>query len=79
MEISLQDKRCLVTGGNSGIGEAVARTLSASGARVAINYVSHPENAGRIAAEIGAGQGRSVAIPFVDGGMRDYPTFAHGG
>jgi glucose 1-dehydrogenase len=49
LQIDLSGKRALVTGGNSGIGEAVAQTLAAAGADVAINYISHPE-----AAEAGA-------------------------
>src|SRR5438034_1253829 len=45
MRIDLGGKRALVTGANSGIGEAVARAVSAAGARVAINYLSRPEAA----------------------------------
>jgi len=42
MNIRLDQKRALVTGGNSGIGEAIALGLSNVGAKVAVNYVSHP-------------------------------------
>jgi glucose 1-dehydrogenase len=43
MDIRLDRKRALVTGGNSGIGEAIALALVGTGAKVAINYVAHPE------------------------------------
>lgn len=39
----LAGKRALVTGGNSGIGEAIALELSRAGADVAINYRAHRE------------------------------------
>ncbi len=45
MNIQLNGKRALVTGGNSGIGEAIALALAEAGAKVAVNYVAHPETA----------------------------------
>lgn len=45
MNIRLDQKRAVVTGGNSGLGEAIALGLAAAGAKVAINYVTHPEAA----------------------------------
>jgi len=45
MNILLEGRRVLVTGGNSGIGQAIALALADAGARVAINYVTHPEAA----------------------------------
>ncbi len=48
MEISLRDKRALVTGANSGIGAAIARQLGAAGARVAVNYLTDPEAAASV-------------------------------
>jgi NAD(P)-dependent dehydrogenase (short-subunit alcohol dehydrogenase family) len=43
MQVSLKGKRALVTGANSGIGAAIAQALADAGAKVAINYVTHPE------------------------------------
>jgi glucose 1-dehydrogenase len=43
MKIQLDGKRALVTGGNSGIGKAIALALAGAGARVALNYLMHPE------------------------------------
>ena len=45
MKIQLDGKRALVTGGNSGIGAAIALALADAGAKIAINYVTHPEAA----------------------------------
>ncbi len=41
----LQNKVALVTGGSSGIGQAIAIRLGEEGASVAINYVGRPEGA----------------------------------
>lgn len=48
------NKVALVTGSSSGIGEAIARRLSALGASVVINSASSVEAGQRIAAELGA-------------------------
>ena len=48
----LKGQTALVTGANSGIGEGIARALASAGADVAINYVSRPEDAERLAAEL---------------------------
>lgn len=50
--ISLDDRRALVTGGNSGIGAAIVRSLAGAGARVAINYVNHSAEAESLARDI---------------------------
>jgi NAD(P)-dependent dehydrogenase (short-subunit alcohol dehydrogenase family) len=39
----LEGKSVVVTGGNSGIGEAIVIAAAAEGANVVIDYVVHPE------------------------------------
>jgi glucose 1-dehydrogenase len=45
MNVKLDGKRALVTGGNSGIGAAIALALAQAGAKVAINYEGQPKAA----------------------------------
>ena len=58
----LRGQTALVTGANSGIGEAVARHLARAGASVVVNYVVGPEAAERIVADIRQGGGQAVAL-----------------
>ncbi len=48
----LSGQTALVTGGNSGIGAGVAKSLGQAGANVIVNYVSKPEAAEAVVAEI---------------------------
>jgi len=61
-ETKLQGQRAIVTGANSGIGEAIARGLAEAGAAVVVNYVSAPERAEKVVADIRATGGRALAV-----------------
>ena len=56
--LSLDGRHALVTGGATGIGEAIARVLAAAGAQVTIGDLDRP-GAERVAAEIG---GRALEL-----------------
>jgi glucose 1-dehydrogenase len=58
----LKNQKALVTGANSGIGEACALALGAAGADVVVNYHSNPEEAERVVDAIR--QSGSEAIAF---------------
>jgi NAD(P)-dependent dehydrogenase (short-subunit alcohol dehydrogenase family) len=62
MNITLEGKRALVTGGNSGIGAAIALALADAGAKVAINYVGHPEAADALVKTIKQKRGEAISI-----------------
>ena len=58
----LKNQKALVTGANSGIGEACAIALGAAGAAVVINYVSRPEEAERVVDLVRGGGSEAMAI-----------------
>ena len=58
----LKGQRALVTGANSGIGEAVARGLAAAGAAVVVNYVSDPAAADKVVNDINQAGGKAIAL-----------------
>ena len=62
MEITLEDRRALVTGANSGIGMAIALALAEAGAAVAVNYVTNPDAARSVVDRITRGGGKAVAL-----------------
>ena len=52
----------LVTGANSGIGKACAIALANEAANVVVNYVTHPETADAVVAEIKANGGNAISL-----------------
>lgn len=58
----LAGQKALVTGANSGIGRAVAVGLAQAGAEVCVNYVTNPEAADAVVAEIAGFGGRAHAV-----------------
>lgn len=62
LSTSLKNQKALVTGANSGIGEACALALGNAGADVIVNYRSHPEEAERVVLTIRQSGSDAVAI-----------------
>jgi glucose 1-dehydrogenase len=58
----LADKVAIVTGGNSGIGQAIVVELARQGASVVIDYVSHPEATAAIEAQITTLGGKVIGV-----------------
>ena len=58
----LAGKSIVVTGGNSGIGEAIVLAAAAEGACVTIDYVAHPEETKALIAKVEAAGGKAVGV-----------------
>jgi glucose 1-dehydrogenase len=73
----LKGQTSLVTGGNSGIGRAIALALGQAGANVVINYVAKPEEAEAVAAEVrAAGAGAMTVLADVSDEAQVQAMFA---
>ncbi len=58
----LAEKSIVVTGGNSGIGEAIVLAAAAEGANVTIDYVAHPEETTALIAKVEGVGGHAVGV-----------------
>ncbi|MBO1765544.1 glucose 1-dehydrogenase [Allobranchiibius sp. GilTou38] len=58
----LQGKSIVVTGGNSGIGEAIVLAAAAEGANVVIDYVADPQETTALIAKVEAAGGHAVGV-----------------
>jgi 3-oxoacyl-[acyl-carrier protein] reductase len=62
--LSLTGRHALVTGGSRGIGRAIATTLAARGAKVAVNYSRGEAAAREVCEAVEAAGGTAIAVGF---------------
>ncbi len=60
--MSLKKKVAIVTGGNSGIGKAIALELASQDANIVIDYISHPEATEELEKQICALGDRAIGV-----------------
>src|SRR5215472_11475171 len=60
--MSLKNKVAIVTGGNSGIGQAIVLELARLGANVVVDYVTHPEATEALEQQVAGLGARSIGV-----------------
>jgi glucose 1-dehydrogenase len=61
-DVLLEGKTVIVTGGNSGIGEAIVLAAAAEGANLVIDYINHPDETAAVVGKIEAAGGNAVGV-----------------
>lgn len=61
-DMLLEGKTMVVTGGNSGIGEAIVLAAAAEGAQIVIDYLVHPEETTDLIGRIERAGGKAVGV-----------------
>ena len=69
--LCLRDKVIVVTGGNSGIGKAIVEKVGSLGAKVVIDYRSHPDRTEELVEEIGELGGQAIGVQADVGNLED--------
>ena len=69
--LCLRDKVIVVTGGNSGIGKAIVEEVGSLGAKVVIDYRSHPDRTEELVEEIGELGGQAIGVQADVGNLED--------
>jgi NAD(P)-dependent dehydrogenase (short-subunit alcohol dehydrogenase family) len=64
--IDLKGRKALITGGESGLGAATAKSLAEAGADIAITYLNRPENADAVAATAKPFGGKVATVKLAD-------------
>ena len=62
MDLKLQDKPILVTGGSYGLGRSICEGLAKEGVLVGVNYRRFPEKAEAVISQIEAAGGRAIGL-----------------
>jgi glucose 1-dehydrogenase len=82
-QMQLENKTAIVTGGNSGIGEAIVKRLSQEGANVVIDYVARPDDTADLVKDITSAGGKAIGVEadvskpaeiqkLIDAAVREY-------
>ena len=69
--LCLRDKVIVVTGGNSGIGKAIVEEVGSLGAKVVIDYRSHPDRTEELVEETGELGGQAIGVQADVGNLED--------
>jgi glucose 1-dehydrogenase len=73
----LSGKTLIVTGGNSGIGEAIVLAAAEEGANLVIDYIAHPEETESVIEQVSKRGGRAVGVKADVSSVADLTSLVH--